>query len=89
MSPDLPRPEQAAAVRRASAYLLHHGNGDAAGVTAIVEELNQDPLATGYFVEGMAIVFETLVPVIYSEAGKWLVQQTLNDLAAIEHGGKP
>lgn len=79
-------PKQAAATRQAAAFLLHAGNQNQAGMNAVLDELNQDPEMSSRFVFGMASVFHTLMPVLYSNAGQWLMQQTVADLAGLEHG---
>lgn len=82
----IPRPDQAAAVRRASAFLLHNGNRDLDGVNAVLDEVAGNELATLHLLLGLGTVFESLLPVIYSDAGQWLVRQTIADLAEIEDG---
>ena len=83
-----PTPEQAAAVRRGAAFLIHHGNRDIEGVNAILAELDQDQDLTVRFLMGIATVVETLLPIIFSSTGQWLVQQTCADLAQIECGDR-
>ena len=82
-----PTPEQAAGIRRAAAFLIHNGNRDVAGVNAVLSELNGDQGETLRFLLGIGNVFESLLPVVYSNAGQWLVRQTIADLAGVENGG--
>lgn len=81
-----PTPEQAAGTRRAACFLLHNGNRDLDGVNSVLGELVGDHDETVRFLMGLGTVFETLIPIIYSEAGQWLLRQTIADLAGIEQG---
>lgn len=81
-----PTPEQAAGVRRAACFILHNGNRDLEGVNAVLNELDGDVNLTLQFILGIGTVFETLLPIIYSNTGQWLVRQTIADLAGIEQG---
>lgn len=80
-----PSSEQAASVRRGAAFLIHHGNRNVDGVNAILGEIDGEE-QTLQFLMGVATVFETLMPVLYSQAGQWLMQQTVADLAGMEVG---
>ncbi|MCW2608727.1 MAG: hypothetical protein JWO60_3420 [Frankiales bacterium] len=82
-----PTPEMARGTRRAAAFLLHNGNRDLDGVNAILTELNGES-DTLNFLLGIGYVFESLLPIMYSQAGQWLVRETIGDLAGIEHGGE-
>lgn len=86
MTDNQPSPEQATGTRRAAAFFLHNGRRDLDGVNAILQELGGDQDATLYFLLGLGNVFETLLPVVYSSTGQWLVQQLVADLAGVEHG---
>ncbi len=86
---DTPSPEQAAGVRRAACFIIHNGNRDLDGVNAVLAELAGDEGETLRFLLGIGTVFETLLPIVYSNAGQWLVRQTIADLAGIENGGTP
>jgi len=82
----IPTPEQAAGVRRAAVFLIHNGTRNIDGVNAVLAELAGDQDETVRFLIGLGTVFETLLPIMYSNAGQWLVRQTIADLAGIENG---
>lgn len=81
-----PNSDQAAGVRRAAAFFLHHGNRDGEGVQAVLSELSADPMETYHFLMGIGHLLEVLLPILFSSAGQWLVRQTIADLAGIESG---
>lgn len=83
---DRPTSEQAAGIRRAAVFLLHNGNRDIEGINAVLAEMttHEDRV---HFLFGVGNLFESVIPVVFSQTGQWMVRQLVADLAGVEHSG--
>ena len=74
---------KAADIRRAAALIVHYGHQDDAGMDAILQEANE-PNRIAELILATIRVYETLIPLLHTEAGLALLRRTITDMAVRE-----